>query len=303
MTDNSQIIDQRFDAPGSSYGEGQSLQSDIRQARIEAMATGNDAVYIAEPPFPSHPVYPNNDSYLSPCGHLQETDDTPGAERLLSMHKSGTFVECHPDGSRVTKIFGKDFYICLDDHQLFVAGTINITCQSNVNMLVKGDLTQKIGGNLTTTVLGNHTTRVGGKSVTYSMGQMDIQSMNNILVRTDAYFQVQSKLQMKFQSAANIITRAATTTQIWSDGETFVDGSQVHWNLPGVNPHTDNLVKKDIGPGLNIPSSLITPSVDSMLAVRTDNSSLVSTLSTTDTYPKDRIKVVEVPAPIIPPGT
>lgn len=65
-----------------------------------------------EPPTPYGAQYPYNhvrESEPSPgrdvsnedppknCGHIEEWDDTPGAERLYRQHKSGTFEEIHPD--------------------------------------------------------------------------------------------------------------------------------------------------------------------------------------------------------------
>lgn len=55
---------------------------------------------------PSDPyaaVYPNNKVTQTTSGHVIEIDDTPNAERIHIRHKSGTFVEFHPDGSVVIK--------------------------------------------------------------------------------------------------------------------------------------------------------------------------------------------------------
>ncbi len=115
-TDKTLLLDPRSDSPPATFGEGQSVQGDIRAGRIEVIATGDDEINVAEPSTPTHSVYPNNHVYQTASGHLQEFDDTPGAERINTQHKAGTFREIHPDGSVVHKIFGKDFYIILDDH-------------------------------------------------------------------------------------------------------------------------------------------------------------------------------------------
>lgn len=55
---------------------------------------------------PSDPyaaVYPNNKVTQTSSGHTIEIDDTSGAERINIQHKSGAFVEFHPDGSVVIK--------------------------------------------------------------------------------------------------------------------------------------------------------------------------------------------------------
>ena len=55
---------------------------------------------------PSDPyaaVYPNNKVSQTSSGHTIEIDDTSGAERINIHHKSGAFIEFHPDGSVVIK--------------------------------------------------------------------------------------------------------------------------------------------------------------------------------------------------------
>ena len=46
---------------------------------------------IGEPDDPFAAVYPNNLVYETPAGHVKEYDNTPDAERIRELHKSGTF--------------------------------------------------------------------------------------------------------------------------------------------------------------------------------------------------------------------
>lgn len=48
-------------------------------------------------------VYPDNKVTQTKSGHVIEIDDTAGAERIHIHHKSGSYVEFHPDGSVVIK--------------------------------------------------------------------------------------------------------------------------------------------------------------------------------------------------------
>lgn len=293
MTDkpdpNIQQIDPRSDLPPSAFGAGQSVQNDIRTARIEVMATADDKVNIAEPPTPNHPRSPYNKVYHSPSGHLIEYDDTPGAERILIMHKSGSFTEIHPQGDNVTKIFGKDYHITLDDENIFVGGTRNITVQGDATFLCAGDVTQKIGGNLNTIVNGDHITRVAGKTLHYSKGPIDIQSAAAINMFTTSTISLQSMGQLSLNSGANLVARAATTAQYFSVGITHIDGSSIYENSGGADPGAGTLKSLDPTSGLTIPQSLIQPSLESQFAVRTDNNVLVPTISAV-TFPRDRIK-------------
>jgi hypothetical protein len=53
--------------------------------------------------------YPNNAVHATKSGHIIEIDDTDGAERIHVRHKSGSFIEFHPDGAIVIK--GNGVYI------------------------------------------------------------------------------------------------------------------------------------------------------------------------------------------------
>ena len=66
-----------------------------------------------EPNTPYDTRYPHNHVQESESGHTIEIDDTPGAERLHTYHRSGTFVERHPDGDKVEKIVRDNYTIIL----------------------------------------------------------------------------------------------------------------------------------------------------------------------------------------------
>ena len=86
-----------------------------------------------EPPTPFAAKYPFNKVHESEAGHIIEVDNTPGAERLHNYHKSGTFDEVHPDGTKVEKIVGKH-YGC----NVFVRGSTNFKCIGSVKYQVIG---------------------------------------------------------------------------------------------------------------------------------------------------------------------
>jgi hypothetical protein len=77
--------------------------------------------------------------FESESGHIMEFDDTPDAERITIVHRKGSFVEFHPDGSKVTKIVNKNYEICLSDNNIHIKGDYNLTIDGNANILVQGD--------------------------------------------------------------------------------------------------------------------------------------------------------------------
>jgi hypothetical protein len=94
----------------------------------------------AAPADPYAAAYPHNKVITTTSGHAIEIDDTPNAERINIHHKSGSFIEFHPDGKIVVKagkgIFidaGPDANIKAVDSTIEVTGTLNMTG-------VKGDV-------------------------------------------------------------------------------------------------------------------------------------------------------------------
>jgi len=104
--------------------------------------------------------YPYNHVHESESGHIREIDDSPGAERLFTQHKSGTFEELHTNGDKVVKVIGDNYEIIAGGSNVYVSGSVNLTIagtvreyiKGNYHLEVEGDYTQKIGGNIRTKV-------------------------------------------------------------------------------------------------------------------------------------------------------
>jgi hypothetical protein len=95
----------------------------------------------SEPETQYNTQYPKNYVFETESGHVIEYDDTPGAERISINHRTGTFDEYHPDGSKVSKVLGDSFQIFLGGSFIFING--------DVNQVIKGNLNQNIMGNYT----------------------------------------------------------------------------------------------------------------------------------------------------------
>jgi hypothetical protein len=97
---------------------------------------------IPEPENPFAAKYPFNTVEESDSGHLKEVDDTPGAERIKETHRTGTFYEIHPDGTKVTKVVKDDFSVTIGDKgvkvqgvcAVHVVGQADFYCEENINV-------------------------------------------------------------------------------------------------------------------------------------------------------------------------
>ena len=97
-----------------------------------------------EPPTPYSAEYPKNHVLETESGHVQEFDDTPEAERIHTYHKSGTFEEIHPDGSKVDRIIGDKYEICKKDSKVLIRGDADITTNGNAKLLVNESLAVEV---------------------------------------------------------------------------------------------------------------------------------------------------------------
>jgi len=139
-----------------------------------------------EPYTPYAAKYPFNHVTESQSGHIFEVDDTPGAERLHTYHRSGTFNEVHPNGSEVHKVVGNEWNITLNDRLILVRGNTTWNTDKlmkirvgkdlgkggHLEIEVEGDMRVLVKGNTIMETQGNFLHKVKGKYTTASEGNM-----------------------------------------------------------------------------------------------------------------------------------
>jgi len=115
---------------------------------------------MGEPDDPYAAVYPNNLVYETPAGHVKEYDNTPDAERIRELHKSGTFYQVSPDGDLVTHVVRDRYTLVVSDDAVHVKG--------NVNLFIDENCTTRIGGNWDVDVEGDIT--IDGRTINLNSG-------------------------------------------------------------------------------------------------------------------------------------
>jgi hypothetical protein len=133
---------------------------DKRSDQLEAVVNKNNA--FNEPTTPYDSRYPYNHSITSESGHSIEMDDTPGAERLSISHRSGTFSEIYPNGSKTEKILNDHVQVIVKDNQVYVMGNEQKTTQGNLKLYIKGNVKAQVDGSLEIEVKGDMAMKVGG---------------------------------------------------------------------------------------------------------------------------------------------
>ena len=141
-------------ARNSNFGEMKSTivakKTDGLNVNIPSVPDMKSKTTWSQPPSPYAAIYPKNQVRYTESGHVQEFDDTPGAERIQEYHQSGSFVETgngwksggkltDPDGTKVEKIVGNGYEICLGNKKIYIAGS------GGIDIVVNGSANIKIG--------------------------------------------------------------------------------------------------------------------------------------------------------------
>jgi hypothetical protein len=100
------------------------------------------------------PVYPYNNATVSESGHKFEIDDTPGRERVRLSHRTGTFIEMHPNGDEVHKVFGDGYEITIKNKNVLIQGSCTVQIEGDCNMNVLKDMNVQVGGDYNLLVQG-----------------------------------------------------------------------------------------------------------------------------------------------------
>lgn len=176
--------------------------------------------------------YPFNNCTQTESGHLFEMDDTLGFERIRLQHKTGTFTEIAPDGSRVNKIRGKNIEIIEKNNFVHIKGVCNIRVEGNCNLVVNGDLNQRVKGDLNQDIGGNYNMLVRGK--------IDISSGKRIYMQASDTFGTSGEIvlmapdQVRIQSELDVDLGVRAESML-SRG--FITaGAGIHAGIPVYNP-------------------------------------------------------------------
>jgi hypothetical protein len=214
-------------------------------------------------------TYPNSQVKETASGHIVEYDDTPGSERVMIRHNSGSGVEMRADGSVVysstkntVRVTAQDEKVIVDGDgelqyngnlKLKVAGDFDVEVGGDFNVNVKGDMEQNIRRGLITDVAGTVETQiVGSKSETIGGGSTTLihGDKNDIIkgsfaenVQVDHNYAAGGTLTMTAENEVTLSTKSANITAsslaVLGDSGTIGGANMVYYghtaHIPRVN--------------------------------------------------------------------
>jgi GH24 family phage-related lysozyme (muramidase) len=176
-------------------------------------------------PYPAYnALYPYNQANETESGHVFELDDTPGSERIQIAHRSGSFIEWFPSGTKVEKITKSNYQIILADDHLHVMGKVMVTVDGDALIKVKGDVVLEAGNNLSANVAGDLDFSVGG-GFNVKAKEINLDVSSDITLVSDT-------VHLTGKSSLDITSKA---TKVGSSGSLDLKGDSVNLEGSGVN--------------------------------------------------------------------
>lgn len=169
----------------------------VHELRSRSLKKGIKSIGVSwdEPQPTANTQYPLNFSIESESGHAFELDDTPGTERVMLAHKSGSFSEIDSEGNRVDKIVKDRYSIIVGNDYVSIDGTCNITVVGDTNLKVSGVLSAE-AKTINLNASGDVKIRAGGALKMESGKGTDIKGKGAVKIGSGA------KLSLKGKSTA-----------------------------------------------------------------------------------------------------
>ena len=174
---------------------------------------------VGEPETQYATKYPYNHVKETESGHIVEFDDTPGHERIHEYHRSGTFYEVHPDGTKVTKIIGDDYEIVHQNKKLRVRGNIEVYCDGDADLYVRGSLTGQVDENIDLHAGKNINIHAGKNMRFYANDSIEFTSQKELTATSVSNMTLQSQADMNINAEGDYLTNIKGASRINSDGD------------------------------------------------------------------------------------
>lgn len=162
-----------------------------------------------------NPEYPYNHVTYTESGHLFELDDTPGGERVRILHRTQSFLEFLPDGSRIDNTVGKSYSLCDSDVHSHIYGDEIKHVEGSMNHVYNS----RSGGSNHIKFAGdgdvNMEVTKGNYNVDLKDGEMTIKARNLTIIGT-------AKGQSKFQLQQMAMAAGDSSMPITMAGESCV---------------------------------------------------------------------------------
>ena len=191
--------------------------------------------YWSEPTSANAAIYPFNHVYESESGHIMEYDDTPGAERINQMHRSGTYYEIDDSGNKTTKVTGDNHNLTIHDDYLYVKGQILWT--GDDEMMIRCNDQMTLGAKWNIRLVSDHNIDIHAK------GDLNLRGHNvNIEARENSINMSAAKITAKAHGYASDTEPGTGYNKMGGEDEPF--GGLIHLEAGAFGASSGRIVLK-----------------------------------------------------------
>ena len=256
--------------PKKSFLNGPSVNEKARGTkRVNVELGGASADIDLELKDEPASTYPNSQVKETASGHIVEYDDTPGAERVMIRHRTGSGVEMRADGTMIygsvtntIRVTAHDEKVIVDgdgelhyngnlklkvagDFDLEVGGDFNLRVDGDVDQTIKRSYKQDIGKSKEVKILESRSETIGIDGTTFIHGNSTntIKKSNSIFVGEDEAHNIGGTLLMTAENEVTLSTKSinasASSLAVLGDSGTIGGSNIVYYghtaHIPRVN--------------------------------------------------------------------
>src|SRR6056300_51649 len=279
-----------FDDPNEAYPKKSFLNtSSVNEKargtkRVNVELGGGNADLDLELKDEAASTYPNSQVKETASGHIVEYDDTPGAERIMIRHRTGSGVEMRANGTVIygsvantIRVTAHDEKVIVDgdgelhynrnlklkvagNFDLEVGGDFNVRVDGDVDQTIKRSYKQDIGKNKEVKIVESRSETIGIDGTTFIHGNSTntIKKSNNIFVGEDEAHNIGGTLFMTAENEVSLSTKSinatASSLAVLGDSGTIGGVNMVYYghtaHIPRINAtsvHASQGVIADVG--------------------------------------------------------
>ena len=201
-----------FSQPVLPVDERDNETNDKAEEKTELDSAGTTNVIARKKPSvgglsdPYNAQYPYNHVTYTESGHMIEYDDTPGSERINIQHRSGAYIEIHPEGHIV--ISASKYHQQSKELHIGVAGNAKLDIGGNMTASVGGDAGIGVRGDVGLETDGNLTAVVEGRTTLRSAGVTSLAALSDVYVQADSSVHILSSGNMNMSAQGSFNVRA-----------------------------------------------------------------------------------------------
>jgi hypothetical protein len=279
-----------FDDPNEAYPKKSFLNAPsvnekargTRRANVE-LGGGNADLDLELKDEPAS-IYPNSQVKETSSGHIVEYDDTPGAERIMIRHRTGSGVEMRANGTMIYGSVANTIRVTAHDEKVIVDGDGELHYNGNLKLKVSGDFDLEVGGDYNLRVDGDvdqtikrsykqdigkskevkiiesrsETIGIDGTTFIHGNSTNTIKKTNSIFVGEDEAHNVGGTLFMTAENEVSLSTKSinatASSLAVLGDSGTIGGTNMVYYGhtarIPRINAtsvHATQGVIADVG--------------------------------------------------------